>query len=477
MSGLDTALSASSTNAPTSSSEKSTDYHGSDITDSKNTDRIRHTISRTKHDDETEKHTPDILAETFRTVDDKKPNLTSYLDCLSPVKFLEDIDKEIDSEFQAAGDGELHGIRQTFQERAARRRARRREYWKAEDIMQVEDTPYSRKLNVALLLLSFSYIGTMARIGFQKLLTYDNAYIYFNSGTIIWINFTSAFIVGFANNADEFWRCLTQGAHREINFKEIPLHTGITAGFCGCFSTFAGAIAETIFETINASRRTPNNAYGVMQFFAVILAQFGLSFFGLQLGTDFSYFVDVVIVPRMKPYVGIKTLRIIEYTIIFLGFGSTIANIILCVVLDYNYWYKKEFSIAMMFGLFGCYFRFKLMELNGRCFLRWFPTGTYLANVFGCGMFAIIQLLLHGYKNSSHNKFIVSDEIQRCIVNSLGTGFCGALSTFAAMVNEIRNMGNPKQRYTYFFLTFISCFIPAFLILAPYYWVVGIEPI
>jgi fluoride ion exporter CrcB/FEX len=396
---------------------------------------------------------------------------------LSPIELFESIVDEAVNEYKNQGNCNLSDINITLQEQESENALNVKNYWIPKDIMHVEDAPYSRRIIVVLLLLSFSCFGNMARISFQELLTYQNAYIYYRPGTIVWINFTSCIIMGFANNSEQLWDCLSQGSSRQINLKQIPLHTAITAGFCGCFSTFSGFITELVFESLNLSEPMPNNGYGVMQFFAVLFAQVGLCLFGLQLGCDIAYGFDYWVVPRLRPYINIKTCRFLEYLFVFLGISITIVNIVLSIVLSYDNWYKNKYSIALLFGLFGCHARFKLMELNGRLFARWFPTGTFLSNVIGSILLAIFNLLLHGYKDKETKTFIITSNIQNCIIRAFANGFCGSLSTFAAMCNELVNLGTPEYRYTYFTITFLSCFLPAFLILAPYFWMDGIATV
>lgn len=423
------------------------------------------------------------LSENLNNWNTSKPYKKLYqtaVDFATPMDLLEDLKrKKDDVGYESDGIRRFAPISQTEQEKENEEfpNDHKSRYWTPKNIMNIEDAPYSNRLVIILLMLSFSYFGNLARISFQSLLTYQNAYIYYNPGTLIWINFTSCVIAGFADSAYDFWDAMSQGSNRHLNLKQIPLHTGITAGFCGCFSTYSGVISELVFVTINGSLPVPNNGYGVMQFFAVLITQFGLCFFGIYLGGDLAYGFDYFFVPYIKPYVSIRTCRFLEFFIIILGIVATIINIVLSAVLDYDNTYKKRYSIACLFGVFGCHLRYKLMELNGKIISKWFPTGTYIVNVSACIILAVLNLLLYGYSDKENKARLITNPVYICIIKAFANGFCGSLSTFAAMVTEMVNMGNPKYRYTYFSIMFISCFIPVLLILGCYYWTKGMAPV
>ncbi|GMM30267.1 hypothetical protein DAMA08_030120 [Martiniozyma asiatica (nom. inval.)] len=351
-------------------------------------------------------------------------------------------------------------------------------YSKPENIMSVQETPFSNRYVVVLVILSFSILGNMARISFQKLITYQNAYVYYHNGTIIWINFTSCLILGWANNCNSFWECLTKGSKVNTKYNQIALHSGITAGFCGCFSTLSALMIELFFKTTNnTTRQVPNHGYGVMEFFAIVLGQFGLCFLGLELGSDFGFFFDSKITPLLKPYLDIKVLRFIEWFFVICGILAYIANLILTCVLPLENWYKNQYSLSILFGGVAAYLRFRLSSLNGKIFAAWFPTGTLLANIGGCTILAVIQVLTHGYKYKGGQEVIVSTPLHLFIINAFSMGFGGSLSTIAAMCNEIKNLNYPRYRYSYFFATFLTCWCIVILIDGSYSWSVGFSPI
>lgn len=106
------------------------------------------------------------------------------------------------------------------------------EFWKPQNIMSVEDTPFSKRYLVTMMVISFSVPGNLARIGLQGLTKYNNSYVNYSGGTVVWVNFTACFIMSWCNNSVGFWSHILSGTEKR-SMKQLALHTGITGGFCG----------------------------------------------------------------------------------------------------------------------------------------------------------------------------------------------------------------------------------------------------
>lgn len=350
------------------------------------------------------------------------------------------------------------------------------EFWRPDNIMSVEDTPFSKRYLVSLEVVFFSILGNMARVGMTKLTSYDNEYAHFYPGTCLWSNFTACFVMAWCNHAVSFWQSLLQGSGK-TNMKQMALHSGITAGFCGSFSTWSSLLIEVLFKTIdymNGGHRLPNHGYGVMEFFSVLLIQMGVSFLGYYLGKDVAALIDLSIDPEKESRVlNYRVCRVFELTTAFLGVGVLIANIVLACTLSLDNFWKSQYAVAILFGAVGAWLRFRLSKYNGSFGLNWFPSGTLMANIIACTLIAVFYVLLYGIKNSATGSLILTSQIHRVIVGAFSTGFCGSLSTTSSFVNELYNLQYPFQRYRYFFITFLSCFILMFLIICPYAWTKG----
>lgn len=347
------------------------------------------------------------------------------------------------------------------------------QFWKPQNIMSVEDTPFSNRFLVQLLVIALSIPGNLARSSMQQLTEYDNSYINYTGGTVVWVNFSACFVMSWCNNSVGFWSLVLENSEK-TNMKQIALHTGITAGFCGSFSTLSSAMIEIFFVTIDITKRSlPNDGYRVMQFFAVSLVTFGIPIFGHVLGRQFSLIFDNYIVPRFQRIITYQNIRIVELSLAVLGIAALIANLVLTCALSVNYWYKNTYSFSILMGAFGAFARFKLSQYNGRFFQPWFPTGTLIANISGTLLISIVELLSHGLKSNNH--LLISNIVHKFILNGFSSGFAGSLTTMSSFVNELYNLEYPLFQHIYFWLTFVPCFIIVLLIDGTYAWTKGFQ--
>ncbi|VEU20165.1 DEKNAAC100966 [Brettanomyces naardenensis] len=347
------------------------------------------------------------------------------------------------------------------------------QFWKPQNIMSVEDTPFSRRYLVLLEVIFGSVLGNMARIGMTLLTSYSNEYINYHPGTCLWSNFSACFVMAWCNHAAYFWHNILRNSGK-TNMKQVALHTGITAGFCGSFSTWSSLLIEVLFKTLdglNGGNLLPNHGYGVMEFFSVLLVQMGVSFLGYLLGKDFAALLDIWSVSRkLSTWFNYRICRAIELTTSFLGIAALIADLVVGLTIPLDTTWKTKYAFSLIFGAFGAVLRFRLSKYNGSFGLDWFPSGTLMANVMSCTLISILYLLLYGIKGAAT---IVTGQVHRMIVNAFSAGFCGALSTTSSFVNELYNLDYPFQRYGYFSVTFLICFLIMLLIDGPYFWTKG----
>ncbi|QPG74499.1 hypothetical protein FOA43_001829 [Brettanomyces nanus] len=352
----------------------------------------------------------------------------------------------------------------------------RPQFWKPGNIMSVEDTPFSKRYLVLLEVVFGSILGNMARISLTKLTSYQNEYLHYSPGSCLWSNFSACFIMAWCNHAVGFWDSLLLDSGKN-NMKQMALHTGITAGFCGSFSTWSSLVAELLFKTIdalNGGYPLPNSGYGVLEFFAVLLIQMGVSFFGYYLGRDFAALLDLwAVFNRASRLLNYKVCRIFELTTAGLAIAGFIANLVLTCTLPLDNFWKKDYSLSILFGVVGAILRFQLSKYNGKFHMKWFPAGTLMANVLACTVLAVVTLLNNGYIDSSTQSRIVSNKVHRMVINAFVSGFCGSLSTISSFVNELYNLKHPIQRYTYFSVTFLPSFIIMLLIDGTFVWTRG----
>lgn len=350
------------------------------------------------------------------------------------------------------------------------------EFWKPTNIMSVEDTPFSRRYLVTLDVLFGAVLGNMARFGMTELTSYKNEYTHFYPGTCLWSNFTACFVMAWCNHAAVFWRTVLTGSGK-TNMKQMALHSAVTAGFCGAYSTWSSFMVELIFKTIdylNGGHKLPNHGYGVMEFFSVLFVQMGVSFLGYFLGRDFAYLIDLCFKEGSRSRIfNYRVCRILELLFAVLGIAAIIANIVLACTLSIDSSWKTSYALAIVIGVVGSWVRFRLSAYNGSFGISWFPSGTLMANVFACLLLPVLYILLYGYKDAATGTMIVTSKVHRMAITAFSSGFCGSLSTMSSFVNELYNLEYPLQRYTYFGVTFLSCFIIMFVIICPYAWTRG----
>lgn len=345
------------------------------------------------------------------------------------------------------------------------------EFWRPSNILTVEDTPFSNRFLIQLLVVSFSVAGNMCRTSIQDLTLYNNSFINYNGGTVVWVNFAACFVMSWTNNAVKFWSLVLEGSNK-TSMKQIALHSGITSGFCGSLSTFSSMMIEIFFKTVDLvnNDQLPNNGYRVMEFFATSITHIAVPIFGHICGLQFALLFDCLITPRISKVLQYKTIRIVEFICVFIGIGALIANLVLTCTLPIENWYKQKYSFVILMGAFGALMRFKLSKYNG--YIKpWFPLGTLIANISGVLLIAICELLSLGLHEQG--KRLISNQTDLMIIRGFGSGWAGSLTTISSFVNELYNLEYPIYQQIYFWITFTPSFIIILLINGVYNWTRG----
>ncbi|ODV96295.1 hypothetical protein PACTADRAFT_67665 [Pachysolen tannophilus NRRL Y-2460] len=328
--------------------------------------------------------------------------------------------------------------------------------------------------------LSFwSVLGCLSRIALSKLTYYDNNYVHNNGVSVVWVNFTACFIMGYINSSAEVWENLlihdleatdTNGTYK-LSKVEIPLYIGLTTGYCGTFSSFSSYILEILTKTLNLNGGAayPTTGYGTMEFFAVLLTQLGLSIFGYRMGKELGNYVDHNLGWKFSR----SMISLFDFIIPILGFALDVLMLVLsCALHNHDFW--KPWSLACCFAPFGCYLRYylalKFNTKSDRIFI-----GTYLANFIAVLVLAITTLLSYGKKPYGGDEYIVDDYLSCLVLDAISIGFSGSLSTVSTFVAELFGFGKVKDRYIYGSFSICSCFVLMMLILGVYNWVVGLN--
>lgn len=345
------------------------------------------------------------------------------------------------------------------------------EFWKPTNILTVEDTPFSNRYLVQLLVVSFSVAGNLSRISLQELTKYNDSFINYGAGTVLWVNFAACFVMSWTNNAAGVWSSVLEGTNK-TSMKQIALHSGITAGYCGSFSTFSSMMIEIFFKTTDIvnNDRVPNPGYRVMDFFATVLTHMAIPFFGHTCGLHFALAFDYVVTPKIKKFITYKTVRIVELCCVGIGIGALVANLVLTCALSIDEWYKQKYSFSILMGAFGAFSRFKLSQYNGTI-RPWFPLGTWIANLSGVLLIAICELLVLGLTKTGSR--LISNDTHVMVIQGFATGWAGSLTTISSFINELYNLENPAYQHVYFWSTFVPSLIIILVLDGSYNWTRG----
>lgn len=381
----------------------------------------------------------------------------------SAVSTFSEIENDIENEI-------LHPVK-TEQENQASLVSTPRELpiWHPLNFLTVEDTPFSKRVLIHLLVLTYSIPGNLCRFSIQSLTEYSNAYINY-PGTVLWCNFTACLVMSFCNNAVGFWTKVLDGSQKK-SMKEIGFHTAITSGFCGSFSTFSSMLIEILYKTSGFVKNgeLPNGGYGVMEFFSTLIINISVPLIGQILGQQLAIAFDKCIVPRLK-WLSYKTIRVVELCSVVIGFLAVIVNIVLLGTLNMSHWYKQRYAFSILMGLFGAWCRFFLSRYNGKP-VSWFPLGTFLANFTGSLLVAVCDLLSLGLKNGQP---LVNGDVNKMILLGFSNGWAGSLSTISSFINELYNLRHPGYQQIYFWVSFSLCFTTVLLVNGCYGWTEGL---
>lgn len=320
------------------------------------------------------------------------------------------------------------------------------------------------EIMILLCILTGSILGVLARKGLTNLTTYLGSYL----GGLIWCNFSASLIMGAIIFIPELWQELI----KEEIFEGpdvIPLYVGIGTGFCGSFSSFSTLILEAFYKAADLEPKQrsyyPNQAYGIMEFLAVVLAHICLSISAFLIGKD--------IVSNIKKYLKVFSAKIyflLEGLWIFIGLAAYIVVIVLCGVKKNGSW--RSWTFSCIFGVFGAYLRYLLSRYLNNVH-RYFFFGTYTANFSGTLFLSILILLQRGTKPENILSRLVNDKLSCQVLEGFADGFCGCLTTVSTFVAELMNLKS-YQPYVYGLISLLTSFAVLVLTLGTYSWKVGL---
>ncbi|RCK65610.1 Fluoride export protein 1 [Candida viswanathii] len=320
-------------------------------------------------------------------------------------------------------------------------------------------------LPIILNIVHGSIWGVLVRKGLIALTSYKGSFL---SG-VIWANFTACVVMGLAVDGEHLWLGLLDGDEYAAK-GAIPVYTGLTTGFCGTVSSFSSVMLEAFNKAadteIGVYYHYPNGAYGIMEFLAVMLAQFGLSVMGFHMGKHLLALVD-----KHLPALSRRTYRILE--IISMGLGVALV-IITCFLIGFKHkgaW--RSWTFAMLFAPPGAVLRYYLSKyLNSK--VANFPMGTFAANILGSLLLAVFTLIGRGKLVGGDGTRRIVTHTDGChVLNGLDDGFCGALTTVSTFVAELFGL-RTWFSYRYGTVSIMVGFAVFILVLGSYNWTIGL---
>ena len=353
---------------------------------------------------------------------------------------------------------------------------------------------FNTKLYTHSNLVFFSILGTLARLGLTQLTTYMGAPVTFPT---LWANFAGSLILGFLAEDRMLFRHewggpindegITLGEQRQNDEnggsisesndidlaaakkshdaikKTIPLYIGLTTGFCGSFTTFSEFTLDCFLAVSNdlalpgQEATILNSGYSFLTLLAVVIATVSLSLGGLFFGAHLAVFIEALM-PSL-PY--IFTRKIIDRLLVFLGWGSWIGAIMLCIFPPDDAW-RGQVLFSVVFAPLGVFTRFYLaIYLNGR--IAAFPLGTFAANILGSAIRGSAWDIQH---------VPIGGVIGCQVLQGVQDGYCGCLTTVSTWVMELSSL-HRKHAYVYGSASFLTSFLLLLVIMGSLRWTRG----
>lgn len=336
-------------------------------------------------------------------------------------------------------------------------------------------------------LVLFSILGTLARLGMQWLTFYPGAPVVLG---ILWANFAGTLFMGFLSEdqqlfGQEWGRLISNGsqsrnngekgarrpaahnlAHGRVK-KTIPLYIGLTAGFCGSFTSFSSFMRDGFLALSNdlsspvdhpysgvrpsiESTVPRNGGYSFMAVAAVILLTICMCYAALRVGAHVAIYTDPI-TPTI-PFYAMR--RIIDPIMVFVAWGVWLGAVMMAIwppdrpggPESSGSWARETWRgqaiFACVFAPLGCLLRFYAsLKLNG--LIASFPLGTFAANVFGTAVLGMAFDLQHVAVGGSG---VGGGRVGCQVLQGIMDGFCGCLTTVSTWILELNAL---KRGHSY----------------------------
>jgi fluoride exporter len=373
---------------------------------------------------------------------------------------------------------------------------------------ECEELSFSGQIYVLSHLIFFSILGTAARIGMDRLVSYPGAPSVI---PVLWPNFAASFILGLVleertlsvESNDLDGRSNTLEKARLVHLQSdlnTPLYVGLTAGFCSCLDSYAAvmldaflALANNLPTPINhpyPSAALPstfstvhrNAGYSLAALLAVLILNICLSLSALKCGAQLAHFLH-----GRLPTFSIRVTWALNRLMVPLATLTWIGMIVMAVfppdrpggpdgkpLWALETW-RGTALFALIFAPLGCIIRYFLgKHLNAVS--EGFPLGSFCANVFGTVVLGMAYDLQHTPLGQGVSSGIGGGLVGCQVLQGVIDGFCGGLTTVAALSAEVIRL--ERRGWIYGVSTLAGAGALMLVVMGPVKWTIGFgEPV
>ncbi|KAI8137326.1 CrcB-like protein-domain-containing protein [Fennellomyces sp. T-0311] len=315
------------------------------------------------------------------------------------------------------------------------------------------------KVAIAFILIPMAILGTLIRVGLQRLHSYAGAPVF----GLIAAQWVGCFIMGMVVQQKD---ALIQW-HEKVT-RYLPLQIGLSTGLCGSITTFSSWMLDMFKAFANYDAYPHNTGYNVLAAIWQFLVTLGMSLNGLTFGYHVGRLISHVPIQLFEfteivPH-GFSVRHLGRYDAAVMAFGT--ASWLAVVFAAIFTHHQRELMLACVFAPLGALLRWHLSVFNAKVWKGKFFCGTFLANMLGTMVLAVLALLQSG---------VVMSSIACDVVQAFADGFCGCLTTISTFVVELSNL---PLRHTYVYgissVVLGQCFM--FLICGTFIWTQGVHP-
>ncbi|KAI9489391.1 CrcB-like protein-domain-containing protein [Zychaea mexicana] len=311
------------------------------------------------------------------------------------------------------------------------------------------------KIVIAFIIIPMAILGTLIRIGLQRLQTYDGQPVF----GLVYAQWIGCFVMGIAVQQKDL---LMQWY--------LPLQVGLSTGLCGSITTFSSWQLDIFKAFSNYDAANHYTGYNILAAISQLLVTLAMSLNGLVFGYHVGQFLSRVPIQHqalseiISNGFSVHHLDRHDAIVIVVGTASWIGVIIAAALTTHNN--QRELAMACVFAPVGALLRWHLSVLNAKFLKGRFFFGTFAANLIGTLALAILTLLESG---------VVMSTVACDVIRGLADGFCGCLTTISTFVVELSNL---PLKYTYIYgmtsIILSQCFM--FLVCGTFIWTQGVNP-